>query len=133
MTDRIVPVLLAATLTLVSPASGGETYRWVDDQGNVTYSNRPPQPRETGVTTPETKPAPDARAPEAKAPELKAPEPKAPEARTPEPKGPDPQTSPPKARDAKAAVRQPRFHERVRRRSTSSSSYRESALSSAGF
>lgn len=99
MTDRIVPVLLAATLTLVSPASGGETYRWVDDQGNVTYSDRPPQPRDTGATTPETKPAPDVRAPE-----TKVSEPKAPEARTPEPKGSDPQASPPKARDAKATV-----------------------------
>ena len=104
MTDRIAPVVLAATLTLVSPASGGETYRWVDDQGNVTYSNRPPQAREIGVPSPEAKPAPDARAPEAKAPELKAPEPKAPEARTPEPKGPDPQTAPLKARDAKATA-----------------------------
>ena len=71
MTDRIVPVLLAATLTLVSPASCGETYRWVDDQGNVTYSDRAPQPRETGATTPEAKPAPDVRAPEVKVPEPK--------------------------------------------------------------
>jgi len=107
MTDRIAPVLtVIAALALLPAASGAETYRWVDDQGNVTYSDRPPQPREVGTPTPETKPAPETKGPEAKAPQPKAPEAKTPEPRaleskSPEVKAPEP---PPKVRDAKATV-----------------------------
>src|SRR5262249_12338735 len=65
-----------------------------DDQGNVTYSNRPPQPHEAGPPTPESKTTPESKAapeskitPESKpaAPETKAPEVKAPEIKSPEP------------------------------------------------
>ena len=82
MTDRIVPVLtLIAALALLPAPGGAETYRWVDDQGNVTYSDRPPQPREPGAAT-----APDPRASELRSPEVKAPDPT------------------PRSRDAKATV-----------------------------
>jgi len=95
MIDRLAPVLTAiVALGLLATASSAETYRWVDDQGNVTYSDRPPQSREIGA--PETKPAPERQAPEAKTPEPRAIEPKGPEVKTPE--------QPPKARDAKATV-----------------------------
>jgi len=112
MIDRLAPVLTAiVALGLLATASSAETYRWVDDQGNVTYSDRPPQSREIGA--PETKPAPERQAPEAKTPGLQTPasQPKTPEAKTPEPraiepKGPEVKTpeQPPKARDAKATV-----------------------------
>jgi len=95
MTDRIAPILTAiVALALLPAASGAETYRWVDDQGNVTYSDRPPQSREIGA--PETKPATEPKAPEAKTPEPRPMEPKSPEVKAPEP--------PPKARDAKATA-----------------------------
>jgi Domain of unknown function (DUF4124) len=97
MTDRIVPVLtLIAALTIFPAPSGAETYRWVDDQGNVMYSDRPPQPREVGPPTTEPKPA---SAP--KAPEAKRPDPTALELKSPEVKAPDPL---PKTRDAKATA-----------------------------
>ncbi|MGH7306892.1 MAG: DUF4124 domain-containing protein [Candidatus Rokuibacteriota bacterium] len=104
MTDRIAPALLATALVLVPAASGAETYRWMDDQGNVTYSDRPPQAREIGVSAPEAKPALEVRTPEAKPAEAKSPEAKTPQAKTPEPKGLDPHASPPRTRDAKATV-----------------------------
>jgi len=115
MTDRLGPVLLLiGALVLVSARADAETYRWVDDQGNVTYSNRPPQPREVPPATPEAQPAPDVKAPdvkgadvktrEAKSPDVKAPEMKTPEAKAPEPKGAEVQTQPPKPRDAKVSV-----------------------------
>ncbi len=117
MTDRIAPVLTAIVALALLPATGGaETYRWVDDQGNVNYSDRPPQSHEIGA--PETKPAPERKAPEAKAPgaetpasQAKTPEAKGPEAKTPDPRAMEPrspeaktQEPPPKARDAKATV-----------------------------
>lgn len=125
MTDRIGAILALGTLlVLASTASAAQTYRWVDEQGNVTYSDRPPQPRETRAPVPEAKPAldprpPDAKAPELKAPDVKAPAPKGPEAMPPdlkpldvtrpetkappEPKSLDAQT-PPRPRDAKAMI-----------------------------
>jgi len=112
MTDRIAPVLTAIiALALLPAASGAETYRWIDDKGNVTYSDRPPQSHEIGA--PETKPAPERRAPEAKTPgsetpasQAKTPEAKTPDPRAMEPKSPEVKTPepPPKARDAKATV-----------------------------
>jgi len=112
MTDRIAPVLTAIIALALLPAAGGaETYRWVDEQGNVTYSDRPPQSREIGA--PETKPATERKAPEAKTPgsetpasPAKAPETKTPDPRATEPKSPEVKTSepPPKARDAKVTV-----------------------------
>jgi Domain of unknown function (DUF4124) len=112
MTDRIAPVLTAIiALALLPATSGAETYRWIDDQGNVTYSDRPPQSREIGA--PETQPAPErkvletrtpgseAPASQAKTPEAKTPDPRAMEPKSPEVKTPEP---PPKARDAKATV-----------------------------
>ena len=114
MTDRLGPVLLlGAALVFVPGASGAETYRWVDDQGNVTYSNRPPQPREVVTPTPEAKPAtdvktpevkaPDVRTPEVRAPEMKAPETKASDAKTPDVKGPEVKAPEPKIRDARVS------------------------------
>jgi len=111
MTDRIAPVLtLIAALALLPAGGSAETYRWIDEQGNVTYSNRPPQPREV-LPTPETRPAPETKpAPELKAPDAKAPEPKTPETKTPQAKTPDAKTpearapEPPGTRDAKATV-----------------------------
>ncbi len=130
MTERNASVLLLSVLLVLAPtASAAETYRWVDDQGNVTYSDRPPQPREIRTPTPEAKAAADLKAPEAKAPEakvpevkasdVKAPSPKIPEAPTPDPKpldmrkpemkaAPEPQGSeaqaPQRTRDAKATI-----------------------------
>ena len=111
MTDRIAPVLtLIAALALLPAGGSAETYRWIDEQGNVTYSDRPPQPREV-LPTPETRPAPETKpAPELKAPDAKAPEPKTPETKTPQAKTPDAKTpetrapEPPRTRDAKATV-----------------------------
>src|SRR5262245_56370931 len=118
MTDRIAAVLaLLAAVALLPAPSGAETYRWVDDQGNVTYSNRPPQPHEVGPPTPESKTTPESKiapeskpaspetkAPEVKAPELKNPEPKRSEVKAPEPKTPDLQMPLRKTLDAKATV-----------------------------
>ena len=100
MTDRTAAVLLlAGALVLVSTVSGAETYRWVDDQGNVTYSDRPPQQRDIRPVGPEAPPAPDVKTPDVKVPDLQAPEMKA-----AEPRALDPQIQPPKARDAKATI-----------------------------
>jgi hypothetical protein len=108
MTERIAPALSLIALAFLPAASSAETYRWVDEQGNVTYSDRPPQPREVGA--PEMKPtkAPDAKTPglepqasPARTPEGRTPDPRATEPKSPEVKAPEP---PPKARDAKATV-----------------------------
>jgi Domain of unknown function (DUF4124) len=108
MTERIAPALSLIALAFLPAASSAETYRWVDEQGNVTYSDRPPQPREVGA--PEMKPtkAPDAKTPglepqasPARTPESRTPDPRATEPKSPEVKAPEP---PPKARDAKATV-----------------------------
>lgn len=102
MTRRVGSVLLlGAVLLLASVASAAETYRWVDEQGNVTYSDRPPQLQHIRAT-PDAKPVADSKIPESKAPEVKAPGRRMPEA--PEPKRPEPQISPPQARDAKATI-----------------------------
>jgi hypothetical protein len=126
MTDRIGAILvLGAMLAFAPTASAAETYRWVDEQGNVTYSDRPPQPRETRTPTPEAKPALDPKTSDAKAQEVKAPEGKVPEVKAsdvrapaskvpealapdlmkgpPESKGLDAQT-PQRPRDAKATI-----------------------------
>ncbi|HKQ63567.1 MAG TPA: DUF4124 domain-containing protein [Methylomirabilota bacterium] len=80
MTDRLGAVLLViGALALVAARGEAETYRWVDEQGNVTYSNRPPQQRDVQTPTPEREPAPEVKAPAVKAPEVKAPEIKPPE------------------------------------------------------
>src|SRR5207249_2309813 len=104
MTDRIAPVaLLIGALVLVSAPSDAETYRWVDEQGHVTYSDRPPQPREIRTPAPDAMPTPDVKALEPKAPDgkasgmktfdvkvpaVKAPEVKAPEIKTSDIKAP---------------------------------------------
>jgi hypothetical protein len=87
MTERLGPaLLLGAALLLASPArAAAETYRWVDEQGNVMYSDRPPQPREIRPPAPEAKPALEPKASEMRAPDLKTPEAaKPPEVKTPE-------------------------------------------------
>jgi hypothetical protein len=87
MTDRVGAVLmLSAMLVVASTPSAAETYRWVDEQGNVNYSGRPPQPREIRTPTPAA--TLDPRTPDAKAQEIKAPEVKAPAAKIPEVKAP---------------------------------------------
>jgi Domain of unknown function (DUF4124) len=74
MTDRIwVCLLLSVALSLTPLTIDAEIYKWVDDKGNVTYSNRPPQPDEGRTIAPEGAPKPEA-APMpgiAPAPELK--------------------------------------------------------------
>jgi hypothetical protein len=109
MTDRTARVLaFVVSLALVSVSGvAGETYRWVDEQGNVTYADRPPQPGDAGIPTPEPKTL-DMTAPEAKAPEARSVDPTpmtatTPDARAPEPKGlePQPMTRP---RDARVPV-----------------------------
>jgi len=103
MTDRIAPVaLLIGALVLVSAPSDAETYRWVDEQGNVTYSDRPPQPREIRTPAPDAMPTPDVKAPEPKAPDVKASDMKTfgvkvPEVKAPEVKAPEVKTSDVKA------------------------------------
>jgi Domain of unknown function (DUF4124) len=130
MTDRVgVVLMLSAMLVAAWTPSAAETYRWVDEQGNVNYSDRPPQPRGIRTPTPETKPALDPRTPDAKVQEINAPEVKAPAAKMPEVKASDvkapdlkpldvtrpemkaqPESrgidaqSPPRARDAKATI-----------------------------
>ena len=48
MTDRTAVVLLLGVALALAPATiDAGTYRSVDEQGNVTYSDRPPQPEET--------------------------------------------------------------------------------------
>jgi hypothetical protein len=110
MTDRIARVLSLVVALALVPVAGvvAETYRWVDEQGNVTYSNRPPQPRDVGTPTPEAK-TPDVKVPEAKAPEPRAADTTAPTAKTPDPRAPEPpglepQPATPKPRDARAPV-----------------------------
>ena len=101
MTDRLGPALmLGAALLLAWPArAAAETYRWVGEQGNVMYSDRPPQPREIRPPAPEAKPAL-----EPKASEVRAPDPAKPETKTaPDPGGLDAQ-SPLRSRDAKATI-----------------------------
>ena len=74
MTERVGSVLLlGAVLVLASAASAAETYRWIDEQGNVTYSDRPPQSRDVRPR-PTAKPALDPKMLlRSKAPEVKAP------------------------------------------------------------
>lgn len=106
MTDRrrSVPLLIGA-LVLVAAHGEAETYRWVDEQGNVTYSNRPPQQREMEMPTQERGPAPEAKAPAAKAPEVRTPEIKAPEIRPAlETRGADTKTPVPRPTDAKTTA-----------------------------
>ena len=117
MTERLGPALmLVAALLLASPATAAaENYRWVDEQGNVMYSDRPPQPREVRPQAPEAKPALEPRASEVKAPDLKTPDVKPSDAAKPEVKAkpetkpaPDPAgldaQSPLRPRDAKATI-----------------------------
>ena len=50
-THRVKPVCvaLAAMLYVAAPAAYSEMYRWVDDQGTVTYSNQPPSEPSTAT------------------------------------------------------------------------------------
>jgi len=73
MTKRLGSALLGVTLVLAATASSAGTYRWIDEQGNVTYSDKPPQPRESGAAAPEAKPAPEPKAIESKGLEAKLP------------------------------------------------------------
>ena len=103
MTDRIAPVaLLIGALVLVSAPSDAETYRWVDEQGNVTYSDRPPQPREIRTPAPDAMPTPDVKAPEPKAPDVKASDMKTFDVKVPEVKAPEVKAPEVKTSDVKA-------------------------------
>src|SRR5439155_86031 len=64
---------LRKTVQLFGDDAGA--YRSVDEQGNVTYSDRPPQPEETRAPAPEATRVPEVKVPDAKpAPEAKAPD-----------------------------------------------------------
>jgi hypothetical protein len=72
MTDRFgTTVLLIGALALAAVRGEAQTYRWIDEQGNVTYSNRPPQQREIQTPPQGREPTPEAKAPEAKPAETK--------------------------------------------------------------
>ena len=43
---RLATIALAAAVCAALPAQAAKLYKWVDDQGNVTYSERKPQNRE---------------------------------------------------------------------------------------
>jgi len=112
MTDRLAVLLSIVALVLMPTSGVAETYRWIDEQGNVTYSDRPPQPKDNGAPALDAKPAPDARAPELKASDTKAPEPKPSaalpemktlELKTPESKGLTAPTQTPKRFEVKGA------------------------------
>ena len=63
MTDRAAVVLLLAVALALAPATiDAGTYRWVDQHGNITYSDRQPQPEEMRAPVPEANPGPDAKA-----------------------------------------------------------------------
>jgi hypothetical protein len=76
MTERRSSLVLAAMLVLAATTASAGMFRWVDEQGNVTYSDRPPQPRDSGAAAPEAKPAADLKVPESKASDLKTASPK---------------------------------------------------------
>ena len=40
--NRIASFMIAATLLAVVPAQAAQLYRWVDEDGNITYQDRPP-------------------------------------------------------------------------------------------
>jgi len=82
MTDRIAVVLLLSVALALAPATiYAGTYHWVDEQGTVTYSDRPPQQEQTRAPAPEASPAPEVKAPDAKPDTRPAPEAKAPDVR----------------------------------------------------
>ena len=95
MTERMALVaLLIGALILVAASSDAETYRWVDEGGNVTYSNRPPQAREIRTPATDAMPTPDVKAPEVRAPEVRAPEVKTSDVKAPsETKAPETKVS----------------------------------------
>ena len=112
MTDRLAVLLSIVALLLLPGSSGAGTYRWIDEHGNVTYSDRPPQPRDNDTSGHDAKPAPDPSARELKASDMKAPEPRPsaapPEMKTLEMKTPEPKvlavpTQPPKPLAVKAS------------------------------
>jgi len=43
---QLATIALAAAVCAALPAQAAKLYKWVDDQGNVTYSERKPQNRE---------------------------------------------------------------------------------------
>lgn len=43
---RLATIALAAAVCAALPAQAAKLYKWVDEQGNVTYSERKPQNRE---------------------------------------------------------------------------------------
>jgi len=106
MTDRRSGVLLLiSALTLAAARGEAETYRWVDEQGNVTYSNRPLQQREMQTQTPQ--PAPEAKSPAAKAPEVKPLETNGADLKTREPLPTGAKVTAPANPDAKPAESRP--------------------------
>jgi hypothetical protein len=48
-----VLIALGAMLAAGAWPTGAQVHRWVDRQGNVSYANRPPLPREVGTPEPE--------------------------------------------------------------------------------
>lgn len=63
-------ILLLVSLALAMPVAATTIYRWVDEQGNVVFSDEPPPPgveatRIEGLTRPTVTPPPDERVQEA--------------------------------------------------------------------
>jgi uncharacterized protein DUF4124 len=54
MTSRLRScLLLGVAIALAPTTTSAGSYKWVDEKGNVTYSDRPPQPAESQGTAPE--------------------------------------------------------------------------------
>jgi uncharacterized protein DUF4124 len=57
MTSRLRScLLLGVAIALAPTTTSARSYKWVDEKGNVTYSDRPPQSAESQATAPEPAP-----------------------------------------------------------------------------
>ena len=59
-------LVLGVGLVLAPGTLDAEVYRWVDEQGNIMYSDRPPQPEEARAPAPEAARPQELKPPEAK-------------------------------------------------------------------
>ena len=85
-------LVLGMALSLAPGTLDAEVYRWVDERGNVVYSDRRPQLEETRAPAPETPPAQEPKAPETRP----APAPKEHDAKVFTPPVASPRTGPTK-------------------------------------
>jgi len=120
-----IPALLGVAVVAGAGAAAAQPYRWVDEQGAVHYTDRPPQQRDAPVENmnpaarrraaddanpPVARPAEPARAESAAAPAARAPRSTAPPA-TATPATPPSLRSAPPAQDAAAGAGPPRSAE----------------------